>query len=274
VLAVSAVTESLRALEPEFERAEGTVSVWCGGLSGVPDYARLATTSHLAASTIKVALLVAAYRQADAGVLNLDTEVAVHDDFASVVSGRFVMDHGYDNDDEPWDRLGQTASLRWLARRMIVRSSNLATDLVLEHVGYDAVAAAVAECGAVGTDLRKPICDDVASERGIVNTATAAGLAALFGALANATAASPRACAEMLDLLRAQEYLEGIAAGLPAGTGVASKGGWIDEARHDAALIEPADAAPYLLVVCTSGLADDASLTIIRDLAAASWAAR
>jgi len=53
--------------------------------------------------------------------------VAVHDDFESVVAGRFHMDGGYDNDEEPWQRLGRAVLLRWLTRRMIVRSGNLAT---------------------------------------------------------------------------------------------------------------------------------------------------
>jgi beta-lactamase class A len=42
--------------------------------------------------------------------------------------------------------------------------------------------------------------------------------------------------------------------------------------RHDAALVFPADAPPDTLVVCTSGLADVGPL--IRDVAAAGWAAR
>jgi hypothetical protein len=47
---------------------------------------------------------------------------------------------------------------------------------------------------------------------------------------------------------------------------------WTDAARYDAALVFPADAPPDTLVVCTSGLANAGPL--IRDVAAANWAAR
>src|SRR3954469_16016341 len=134
----------LAALEPELAAVPGIVSVWCARLAGSPAYTRLPDATHYAASTMKVAVLTAAYRLADADLLDLDAEVPVHAEFASAAGdgSRFAMQHGYDNDDQVWDRLGRTAPLRWLLRRMVVRSSNLATNLVLEQVGAAPVAAA------------------------------------------------------------------------------------------------------------------------------------
>lgn len=263
---------SLRALDERLDSARGTVSVWYGRPGDAAGYARLPAASHYAASTIKLALLVAAYRRADSGSLNLDSTVKVHPEFASVSGRPFVMDRGYDNDDEPWARLGGTASLRWLGRRMIVRSSNLATNLLLEQVGLPAVAAALDACGAHSSAMRRPICDEAAAGAGTSNVVTAADLAAVLGALAGGRAASAAACAEMLGVLAAQEYVAGIPAGLPQGTWVGSKAGWVDEVLHDAALVRPADAPPYVLVVCTSGVAGAADL--IPAIAAATWADR
>jgi len=212
---------------------------------------------------------VAAYRLADAGTLDLDSTVRVRADVASVTGRRFAMDRGYDNDEEPWQRLGRPASLRWLARRMIVRSSNLATNLLLERVGRPAVTAALDACGAAGSAMRRPICDDAAEGSNVV---TAADLAAVLGALATGRAASPAACAEMLEVLEAQEYLDAIPAGLPPGTPVASKGGWVDDLLHDAALVRPDGAPAYVLVVCTSGAAGAGEL--IPEIAAGTWAGR
>jgi beta-lactamase class A len=155
---------------------------------------------------------------------------------------------------------------------MIVRSSNLATNLLLERVGRTAAADALRACGATGSALRRPIGDDAAAAAGTSNVVTAADLAAVLGAVESGRAASPAACTELCDVLAAQEYRDWIPSGLPAGVWVGSKGGWVDEVLHDAALIRPPDAPPYVLVVCTTGASDAADL--IRAVAAASWADR
>ncbi|MEP6697855.1 MAG: serine hydrolase, partial [Pseudonocardiales bacterium] len=233
--------QSLRAIGPRLDAAGGMLSIWYGRPGGPAGFARLDDTAHYAASTIKLPLLVAAHRMADAATLDLDSTVRVHDDFASTSGGRFRLDRGDDNDDEPWERLGSLAPLRWLARRMIVRSSNLATNLLLEVVGLPVVAEALSACGAVASALRRPIGDQAGAAGGSSNVVSARDLAAVLGALALGRAAAPAACAEMLAVLADQEYLDGIPAVLPPGTRSASKGGWVDGIRHDAALIWPAD---------------------------------
>ena len=79
----------------------------------------------------------------------------------------------------------------------------------------------------------------------------------------------------MLDILFAQEYLEDFAQGLPPGTRMASKNGWINGVRHCAAVIYPDDAAPYVLTVCTTGtLPDEQTCAMLGRVAASSWQAR
>ena len=60
----------------------------------------------------------------------------------------------------------------------------------------------------------------------------------------------------MVEILTGQEYNDLIPAGLPPGTRVAHKTGKITAIRHDAALVYPADAPPYVLVVLTRGFDD------------------
>lgn len=264
----------LAGLGRQLAEADGTVSVWCGRLGAGPACAREPDVPHYAASTIKLGLLVAAYRLHERGELDLDAPVRVHDDFDSVVRGRFAMPRDYDNDELPWQRLGSDVPLRWLAARMIVSSSNLATDLVFERIGTTEVTALLAAARADGVVLRRPICDDAAADAGVQNLVTAAGLAALMSALALGRLAAAGSSREMLEVLRAQEHREGIAAGLPPDTALASKGGWVEGVRHDVALVEPADAPAYVLAVCTTGLADETGLAVLREVAAASWADR
>lgn len=276
--------DTLAAVADRCRSIDGTVSIYCSRVPSSADPAPApivcvaAEVAHYAASTMKLALLIAAYRAADDGTLDLGETVTVHASFASAVpaAGPFSCTADYDSDPQVWARLGGEVSLRWLARRSIVASSNLATNLLIERVGFAAVEEVYASVGASECTLQRMIQDSAALEAGLTNTVTAVGLARVLGALAAGTAASPAACAEMLDVLRAQEWRDDIARGLPDGTRVAHKNGWVDGVRHSIALIEPDDAAAYLLAICTTSaqLSETASLDLLTEIAAASWADR
>lgn len=268
------VPKHLAALDAELAAVPGTVSVWCGRPAAPPAYARLADATHYAASTMKVAVLAAAYRRADAGTLDLDAEVPVHAEFDSAAGdgSRFAMQHGYDNDDQVWDRLGGTAPLRWLLRRMVVRSSNLATNLVLERVGTGPVGEAWRAAGATHSTTGRGIEDYAAARAGRDNLVTAADLARLLGAIATERLASPAACREMLDVLLAQEFAEDLAAGLPPGTRIAHKNGWVDTIRHGVGVVYPDDAPPYAIAVCTTGpLPPEDACRLVATISTAAW---
>ncbi len=103
---------------------------------------------HYSASVMKLPILVAAHRLAERGLLDLSRPVLVHDDFASRKPGqRFVMDQGEDSDPDTWAARGAEVALEVLTHRMITVSGNLATNLVLDEVGTDEVAAVLAAAG-------------------------------------------------------------------------------------------------------------------------------
>lgn len=253
------------------------MSVWCGRLGqATPAYDRNPDITHYAASTMKTAVMAAAYRLADAGRLDLDADIPVHDDFASATgTARYATTADYDNDPQPWERLGRTAPLRWLIRRMIVRSSNLATNLVLEPVGFEPVAEVWRAVGARHSYVARGIQDYGAEQAGLTNLVTAADLAALLAAIGTERLATPTSCHEMLDVLHAQQVTVDVVAGLPEGTRVAHKNGWVDGIRHSSALILPDDAPPYLLVTCvTAPLDKEAGCAVVAKVAEASWTDR
>lgn len=225
---------------------------------------------------MKTAVMAAAYRLADAGALDLDRDVPVHDDFASATgTDRYRATADYDGDQQSWERLGRTAPLRWLIRRMIVRSGNLATNLVLEQTGFDAVDEVWHSIGASDSLVARGIQDYGAEQAGLTNLVTAADLAALLTAIATEQLAAPDSCREMLDVLHAQEIVADVVAGLPDGTRVAHKNGWVEGIRHSSALIEPADAPAYVLATCVSAPLDEAAgCAVVADVARASWADR
>lgn len=256
----------------ELDTFPGVASVWCGPIGGPPRFERQAGEPHYAASTMKVGVMVAAFRH-----LDLDELIRVHNNHRSVAIGApdFGNDAADDGDAEVWARMGQEVPVRWLVTRMIVRSSNLATNLVLGLTGFDAVNRVWRDAGASRAHTDRGIEDAPAREQGITNEVTAADLAALMGALASGKLAEPARTSEMLDILGKQEYLEDFASGLPTGTRMASKNGWVNGIRHCAAVIYPDDAAPYVLTACTTGtLPDGQTCAILGRVAAASWEAR
>ena len=269
------------ALDRDLAGVPGTISVYCSSLGSAPAYTLAATDTHYAASTMKVAVLAALHR----GGFDLDAAVPVRNEFRSAATGEpFGCQQTYDNDDAVWHRLGGVAPLGWLAERMIVRSSNLATNLVLSQVGLPAVAGVWHDVGARHSLVGRLIEDSAAADAGITNLVTAADLAALLGAIAlgaesRGRIAQPAQCRAMLDTLLAQEVVVDLSAGLPAGTRVAHKNGWVRGVRHGAGVIFPADAPPFVLAVCTTtpwavNGHNDRACQLVAAVARCAWAAR
>lgn len=251
----------------------GWVSIWCAPLgSDVPAYGRDERRTHYAASTMKIAVLATLY----GGPLDVDAEVPVVNEFTSATpgAGRYGQSPADDHDRQVWERLGDRASLSWLARRMIVASGNLATNIVLSHVGADAVADVMISAGAIDGRIQRGIGDLAARDAGIDNQVSARDLAMLLNHIAVA-----RRSDDMLEILFAQELREDLAAGLPSGVRLAHKNGFIHGIRHGAGIVFPDDAPPYTIVVCTTSLdgenrTDERSCDLIAQIAAASWADR
>ncbi len=215
--------------------------------------------SFHAASTMKLAVLAEVYRRAREGTLSLDEPIAIRADFASIADGiRYALDPADDSEPTLYRRLGQVETVRELARLMIVRSSNLATNLLVERVTAPAVAAFMKRIGAGGIVVLRGVEDGPAFARGMNNTATARGLGRLLTLLADRAVVSPESSDAMVAVLLGQAFAEGIPAGLPAGTPVAHKTGSIRRAYHDAAIVMPPGRPPYVLVVLTRGLDDEA----------------
>jgi beta-lactamase class A len=253
---------------------DGTVSVWLGALDTGAVAAHRADAVHYAASTMKLPLVVAAYRLHERGLLDLDSEVPVHNEFLSAADGSaFSLDQGEDQDDATWARLGSTCSLRVLAEHALVHSGNLATNLLLDRVGAGAVADVLVDAGcSSATAVTRGIEDRVAAASGLNNLVTAADLGAVMRGVAARTLAGEDSCAVIEEILSRQEHRSGIPAGLPTGQYVANKTGWVEGITHDVALVRDRDRPPYVLVVLTTlDVPEDVANGLIADVSRAVW---
>ena len=142
--------------------------------------------------------------------------------------------------------------VRELARHMIVTSSNLATNLLIDIVGIERIRKTLEELGvADGIDFKRGVEDNKAWEEDINNRVTAEGLLKALRMIAEAKAISAGASQHMLDILHGQEFKRGIPAGLPGEARVAHKTGEISTVAHDAGIIYLPDRPPYVLVILT-----------------------
>lgn len=272
---------SFTALDTRLEvlGAEGAVvSVWLGDVAGQSRYEWEANAGHYAASTLKLPLVLALYRQVARAELDLDTETAIHNEFHSVADGSmFALDMSDDQDPATWGAVGGVRTLALLAEQAITHSSNLATNLLFDIVGRQEVARVLADTGcSVTTVVARGIEDAVARRAGITNTVTAADLGRLMAAVARREPAlgGERVCGPVEALLRRQRHVDQIPAGLPPDVVTASKSGWIPGVSHDACLAWPPHRDPFVLVVCTTiDRSESGAAALVASLTADVWAA-
>jgi len=221
-----------------------------------------------AASTMKVPVLIQLARDVDAGRRSWDDTVTIRNQFRSIVDASpYALSVEDDSDSTLYQRIGEVVTYRELAERMIVRSSNLATNLLIDLLGAPATQATARALGADSIEVLRGVEDLKAYRQGLSNTTTARDLVVLMRAIAAGEAASDSATAVMLAILEGQEFHDLIPAGLPPGTRVANKTGWISGIVHDAAIVYPDRCDPYVLVVLTRGYTtyEDAA-AVIADL--------
>lgn len=232
-----------------------------------------ADTAFHAASTMKVPVLVELVRRSELGELPLDSTIVLRNEFSSIVDGSpYALSAGDDSDSLLYDRVGEPVRLRELAERMIVRSSNLATNALIEVLGAGSIRATTARLGAPEMRVLRGVEDGLAYERGLNNTTTARSLAHLMRAIEEGRAASPAGTEEIRRILLGQEFDSEIPAGLPPGTPVAHKTGWITATTHDAAIVYPPARPPFVLVVLTGAIPERAvAQRLMADLARLAW---
>jgi beta-lactamase class A len=219
-------------------------------------WARHADRWFHSASTIKVAVLFAVFGAIDAGRFTLDSRLHVRNRFFSIVDGTpFRVSPARDADRDVHALVGKTMRIEDLARRMIVRSSNLATNLLVDLVGIEQAQQMLVRHGIGGIDLARGVEDEKAFEESFNNRVTANGLVALFRAIYEERGLSHDSTARILEILFAQEFRTGIPAGIPADVReqarIANKTGEISVAAHDAGLVFLPGRKPYVLAVLT-----------------------
>jgi beta-lactamase class A len=249
-----------QALDAIADDSGARFGIWFKDLASGRTLSKNSSVSMHAASTMKTPVMLEVLRRVDAGTLKLSDEVPVRNEFRSAVDGSpFSIGLEPETDGPTMKKLGGNATLEFLVTEMIVRSSNLATNLVLSFVGPENVQAFTDALGAPTVKVRRCVEDAKAFDLGLNNETDAAGMATVMEAAVRSSRLSAEAKAKAWEILTGQTFNEEIPAALHPQSGaiVGHKTGSISSVEHDAAVVRLPDGRSYVLVI----LADDFGAT-------------
>lgn len=214
--------------------------------------------SFHAASIMKTPVMIEVFKQASAGKFALTDSLTVHQTFKSIAdSSEYVLDQSSDSDQEIYEFMGQKLDIHNLLYRMIIQSSNLATNMIIELVGAENVNQTMRQLGAKDIQVLRGVEDIKAYEKGLNNTTNAYDQMLIYSALAEDKITDVKSSKEMVGILLDQQFNEVIPARLPKDVKVAHKTGSITGVQHDAGVVYLPDGRKYVLVLLSKGLEDE-----------------
>jgi beta-lactamase class A len=237
-------------LRPAIESIPGNVGVYAHTMAfGAPLVAYNANVSFPSASTIKMLIMLTAFKAAEHDPSVMREHVRFHSD--DLIGGSDFMSSADD---------GQRFTVAQLIVPMIQLSDNTASNLLISHFGFNRINAVTRAAGLHHTHLRRHFLDTAAVLRHMDNRTTPADMAHLLFQLergvreAIPTVASPLSCRRMIDIMLGQSDKDTIPRGVPRGVPVANKTGELSRSRSDVAIVDPYGNSPYVIAVYTNGL--------------------
>lgn len=251
-------TNSLRdAILAELVRQPGTFAVAFRDLSSGQQVLIHEHEVFHAASTMKTPVMIEVFKQCAEGRFSLSDSIVVANEFRSIVDGStYSLNPTGDSEQELYNRIGGKETLAALVYKMIIASSNLATNIVVELVGAGKVTQTMSELGAKNIRVLRGVEDSKAFEKGLNNTVTAYDLMLIYEKMAAGEIVNHNASQAMIAILSDQQYNTIIPARLPSNIKVAHKTGNITGVLHDSGIIFLPDGRKYVLVLLSKELKD------------------
>jgi beta-lactamase class A len=208
-----------------------------------------------AASTMKTPVMIELYKQAYEGIFSLEDPVLVKTEFSSIVDGSpYEMDISDDSETFLYEKVGSMIPMKQLIYEMITKSSNLATNILIEVADAKKVTLSMRDLGAPDIEVLRGVEDIKAYEKGLSNTTTAYDLMKIYEAIGKEGIISAEVCSEMTEILLDQQFNEIIPALLPEDVNVAHKTGSITGVQHDSGIIILPNGHKYILILLSKDL--------------------
>jgi beta-lactamase class A len=138
---------------------------------------------------------------------------------------------------------------------MVIVSDNTATNVLIDLLGFDSLAARIKALGLAETKLRRHMADVAAARRGDENVSTPAEIVRLLAALWKGEDLSASSRDQALALLKKPKASR-LRLGLPPGVDAADKPGELEGVRVDAGIVF-AKNRPFIICVMTTFLSNE-----------------
>jgi CubicO group peptidase (beta-lactamase class C family) len=221
-------------------------------------------TNFHAASTMKTPVMAEVFRLVERGKLSLSDSIKVYNSFKSIADGSTYRVRAEDDSEKDlYTFIGKQVTLEDLLLRMITRSSNLATNILIDKTGAKNVNKTMRSIGARDIQVLRGVEDTPAFEKKLNNTVTAYDLMLLFEQIGKGKMVSEKASKAMIGILEQQELKGVISAKLPEDVRVANKTGSIEGVLNDSGIVYLPDGRKYVVVLLSRGAtAADAKATL------------
>jgi beta-lactamase class A len=254
----TSLTTLKTSVENQISKIEGDVAVAFLDLNNSKNSLLINVSEKFhAASTMKVPVMIELYKQQAEGKVNLKDSILLKNEFKSIVDGSlYQMDIGEDSDDVIYSKIGTQQQLYDLMYGMIILSSNLATNVLIEIVDAKKTTATMRELGAEKIEVLRGVEDIKAYRKGLSNSTTAKDLLVIMKAIADGKAGTKEDCDKMISILKDQKWNDMIPKYLPENVEIAHKTGSITGVHHDAAIVYLPNGKSYVLVLLSKNLKD------------------
>jgi beta-lactamase class A len=247
-----------KKISSELTKNKGTFAVAYKDLSSGEELLINEKISFHAASTMKTPVLIEAYKQAAAGKFQIQDSILVKNEFKSIVDrSLYSLDAKDDSEVDLYTKENKKVKIYDLLYLMIIKSSNLATNLIIDLVGAKNANNTMREMGASDIQVLRGVEDTKAYRKGLNNTTTAYDQMLIFSEMANGKIVSQESSDAMINILLDQKFNDKIPAKLPKDVKVAHKTGWITGVNHDAGIVFLPDGRKYVLVLLSKDLEND-----------------
>jgi beta-lactamase class A len=256
ILAQKLSIENLKlAIEAKLKTVEGEFAVAFKDLqTGKTLFINEKEDFH-AASTMKTPVMIEVFKQAKAGKFKVTDSILVKNEFKSIVDGSpYSMDIADDSGDGMYKMISRNMTIYDLTYQMIIVSSNLATNILIDLVDAKNANESMRKLGAKDIKVLRGVEDQKAFDKGLSNTTTAYDLMLIFEKIAQNKVIDKKACEEMRKILFDQKFNEIIPEKLPKNVKVAHKTGSITGVQHDSGIIYLPNGRKYILVLLSKKL--------------------
>ncbi len=198
------------------------------------------------ASTIKLAIMLTLFNEAQNGQLDLEDKVSLAG-FPKTGGDGILKELSSEHQ----------FSYRELCTLMIIVSDNLATNILIETLGMEKINRHIASLSLKETRLGRYMMDGEARKRGHDNFISAAEISIMLKRILYDENIEQQYRDDMLDILKRQQVRGRLDRYLPEETVIAHKTGDLDFLEHDVGIVYLDDGSFYFIIVLTAEMSSN-----------------